>query len=314
MPRIASIAVRICVWLTCAGSRVNSGSTWNGRGVGTTKSTLSPGMSTRGRRSTISFTCATTMPCLNAVASITAGLSLGVRPHIEVAVAVGGAGDGERHLRRQIDEVAGEQFDVGVDGAEFYPAGGESPRDRGTLRPRVGEVEFAREAALEQVEMLGEHDAGLHDVQVVQQRRVGLGERGGEPVRLLLVVALEADPVPRAYHRLEQRGRILGTDALAVGEAAPGGEAGVAILRPATPVPRFGLAHDAPRRATCRARAARRSQGAGRRGVNVNCRSPGMPARWASPVRESRRLLQSRGNAELRDHRRPGLIFRLRVC
>jgi hypothetical protein len=72
---IASIAVRICESVMAAGSRVKSGSTKNGLSARTTKWTWSPGMSTRGTRSTTSFTWATTMPSLNADASTTVGVS-----------------------------------------------------------------------------------------------------------------------------------------------------------------------------------------------------------------------------------------------
>ena len=75
MPLIASIAVRICVSVIAAGSRVNSGSTKNGLSALTTKWTRSPGISTRGTVSTISLTWAITTPSLNAVASTTVGVS-----------------------------------------------------------------------------------------------------------------------------------------------------------------------------------------------------------------------------------------------
>ncbi len=75
MPLMASIAVRIWVSVIAAGSRVNSGSTKNGRPASTTKCTRSPGMSTRGTRSTMRSTWAITMPSLKAVASTTVGVS-----------------------------------------------------------------------------------------------------------------------------------------------------------------------------------------------------------------------------------------------
>ena len=75
MPLIASMAVRICASVMAAGSRVNSGSTKNGLSALTTNCTRSPGMSTRGTFSTISFTWAMTMPSLKAVASTTVGVS-----------------------------------------------------------------------------------------------------------------------------------------------------------------------------------------------------------------------------------------------
>jgi len=58
-----------------AGSRVNSGSSLYGRGLTTIASTQSPGMSTRGRVSTIRLTWTMTMPSWKAVASAMVGVS-----------------------------------------------------------------------------------------------------------------------------------------------------------------------------------------------------------------------------------------------
>ncbi len=79
MPLMAIMAIRIWTSLICAGSRVNSGSMKLGRGAFTTKLTQSAGMSMRGSvvvlPSTISLTCAITMPPEKAVASTMAGVS-----------------------------------------------------------------------------------------------------------------------------------------------------------------------------------------------------------------------------------------------
>ncbi len=48
--------------------------------------------------------------------------------------------------------------------------------------------------------MLGQHDARLHHVEIVDIRRIEISKGGGENVRLLLIVALEADPVSRPQH------------------------------------------------------------------------------------------------------------------
>jgi hypothetical protein len=73
-----------------------------------------------------------------------------------------------------------------------------SARDRGPLRARIGEVELARDAPLEQIEMGLENDSRLHDMQIVDSRPVDACEDLGEEVGLLLVVALKADPVAGA--------------------------------------------------------------------------------------------------------------------
>ncbi len=106
----------------------------------------------------------------------------------------------------------------------------QQPGDALRLRARVGVVEAPRDAALEHVEMLGQHDARLHHVQVVDPAAVDFRERGGQQVGLLLVVPFQADPVARAQYRLEQRGGILGRHPLAAREMRACREARVACL------------------------------------------------------------------------------------
>ncbi len=107
-----------------------------------------------------------------------------------------------------------------MDRAELDPAAVERARNGLALRPGVGIVELLGDALLEQIEMLGQHDAGLDDMQIVQLALVGLGERTGEEVGLLLVVAFETDPVARPDDRLQQLGGVVRRHQLALGEAA----------------------------------------------------------------------------------------------
>ncbi len=67
--------MRTCTSPTSIGSRVKSGSMALGDGATVRKSTHPAGTSTRGTRSTRSFTWATTIPSRNAVASTMAGVS-----------------------------------------------------------------------------------------------------------------------------------------------------------------------------------------------------------------------------------------------
>ena len=127
----------------------------------------------------------------------------------------------QRHLRREIDEVAAEQLDVGVDRAELDLPGVKRARHRRALRAGIGIVELLGDAFGEEVEVLGEHDAGLHDVDVVQHLRVGLGERACEEVGLLLVVAFEAEPIAGLEDGLEQFRDVGRRHDLARGEARP---------------------------------------------------------------------------------------------
>jgi hypothetical protein len=64
------------------------------------------------------------------------GRVLSIGAGIEIAVAVGLHGGDQRDVRRQVHEVAGEQFEIGMDGAKLDFAGGQRTRDRGALRGR----------------------------------------------------------------------------------------------------------------------------------------------------------------------------------
>ena len=83
-----------------------------------------------------------------------------------------------------------------------------------------GKVEFLCDAFLEKVNVLRQHDAGLNDMQIIQNLCIGRGETGREKVGLLLVVALKADTISGSDYRLEQRGRIVWRDHLSRREFA----------------------------------------------------------------------------------------------
>src|ERR1700690_258699 len=104
-----------------------------------------------------------------------------------------------------------------MNGPELDLPSRERSRKRSTLRTRIGKVELAGDAALEQVEMSLENDPRLHDMEIVNPRRVDVRQRLGQEVGLLLVVALEADPVARVDDRFEKRLRLVRRHHLAVG-------------------------------------------------------------------------------------------------
>jgi hypothetical protein len=56
--------------------------------------------------------------------------------------------------------------------------------------------------------VLGQHDAGLHDVQVVQNFRISVGQASRQEVRLLLVVAFEANTIAGPDYGLQQCGSV----------------------------------------------------------------------------------------------------------
>jgi hypothetical protein len=65
-----------------------------------------------------------------------------------------------------------------------------SAREGRALRTRIGEIELARDPALEHVEVGLENDAGLHDVQIMDLLPVHACQNFREKIGLLLVVAL----------------------------------------------------------------------------------------------------------------------------
>ena len=129
---------------------------------------------------------------------------LGVRTGIEVAVPVGLVGDHERDARRQIHQHPGIEFEIGVDRADLQRSGRDQFRELAALRAGKGEIQPVGDAALEHGEMIGQRQHRLHHVQIVQARRIGFCQRGGEEIGLFLVVALDRDPVAGLDDRLEQ--------------------------------------------------------------------------------------------------------------
>ena len=109
-------------------------------------------------------------------------------------------------MRRQIDQHAGVKFEIGVDRADLEPAGLDQRRELAALRTREGEIEPARDAALEDGKMAGERQHRLHHMQIMQPRRGGLRERCSQEIGLLLVVTFDHDAVAGLDDRLEQFG------------------------------------------------------------------------------------------------------------
>ncbi|MET4244312.1 hypothetical protein ABIB07_007581 [Bradyrhizobium sp. RT10b] len=81
-------------------------------------------------------------------------------------------------------------------GPELDPAAEQHARDAGRLRARIGEVEAPRDSLVEDVEVGGQDHPRLHHVQVMDILGVEVRERRGEDVGLLLIIALQAHPVP----------------------------------------------------------------------------------------------------------------------
>jgi hypothetical protein len=81
--------------------------------------------------------------------------------------------------------------------------------------------------AVEQVELFRQNDPGLHHVEIVHLAKVDGKELGAEQIRLLLVVAFDADAIAGPRHGLQQPGRVTRIDDLALRQFHAGCDAGV---------------------------------------------------------------------------------------
>ena len=153
---------------------------------------------------------------------------LGVRAGIEVALAVGADGGDQRDVRGKVDEVAREQLEIGVNRAELDLAAEQHARDARRLRAGIGIVELLRDAAIEQIEMFRQHNTGLHHVQIIHLGEVDRQQRAAEQIRLLLVVAFQANPVARPNDGFHQPRGVAGLDDLAARQPGAGFDAGIA--------------------------------------------------------------------------------------
>ena len=130
---------------------------------------------------------------------------LGVRAGVEVAVAVGADRGDQRDVRREVDEVAGEQLEIGVDRAELdlaaeqhawrcAPTAGRNRHSRAASPRRARTGRDARAARRRTAPCAGR--APWRDRPPASAR--------GQQIGLLLVVAFEADPIARPDDGLQQ--------------------------------------------------------------------------------------------------------------
>lgn len=160
---------------------------------------------------------------------------LGIRARIQIAVRVGAHRGNQRDARRQVDEIPGEQFEIRMHGAERDLAAEQHLRNALRLRTGISEIEPRGDPAFEDVEVFRQHDAGLDHMQAVHPFRRDGGERGSQHIGLLLVVAFEADPVPRPQHRFQQRYRVARVYGFMPRVACAGRQPCIAIATRATP-------------------------------------------------------------------------------
>ena len=144
---------------------------------------------------------------------------LGVRAGVEVAVPVGLVRDHERDARRQVHQHAAIEFKIGVDRTDLQRTGCHQLGQLPALRPGKGKIQPVGDAPLEHRQMIGKRQHRLHHVQIVQTCWIGFREGRGEEIGLLLVVALDHDPVAGLDDRLEQFGSALWRTDLGAGAA-----------------------------------------------------------------------------------------------
>ena len=128
---------------------------------------------------------------------------LGIRREKQIPLPVGLHRGDERHARRQIHVIPGVKLVVGVDRPDRKFPLGQQLRDRLALRPGIAEVHLADQAFLKQLDVRRQREARHHEVDVAE---VFFGERRqlvGQKIRLLLVVALEAENVAGLDDALE---------------------------------------------------------------------------------------------------------------
>ena len=148
------------------------------------------------------------------------GRLLGIGGEEQVALAIGLRGGDQRDPRRQVDVVARVEFVVGVDGADRELLRLDQVGDGAALRAGVAEVDLLDHALLEELDMGRQRDAGHHEMDVAQVLLFQRGELVSEEVRLLLVVAFEAEDVARLDDAPEDLGHLVGAHELAAGQLA----------------------------------------------------------------------------------------------
>ena len=150
------------------------------------------------------------MPFLNAVGLDDRGRILGVRAGVQIALRIGGLRGHQRDMRREVDEIAAEQFQIGVDRADAYLLLAHHARQPRGLRAGEREVHLLRDAQFIKVEMLGQRQHRLQHVQFIDLRGIDARQRLRQKIGLLLVVALQAHAVTRFDHGFEQANRQIG--------------------------------------------------------------------------------------------------------
>ncbi|RMU58590.1 hypothetical protein ALP26_00908 [Pseudomonas savastanoi pv. glycinea] len=142
----------------------------------------------------------------------------GARAGVDVACPVGHEACGQHHVGDQVHHQPRIQFDVGVDRTDFQQAVFQQLADAQALRASKREVQFACDALLEKVEVLGAANAWHDHVQVMDLARIDFGQRAGQEVRLFLVIALKHHPITGNQQGLQRRDNLVGRQHYAIGQ------------------------------------------------------------------------------------------------
>ncbi|RMO74330.1 hypothetical protein ALQ36_05224 [Pseudomonas syringae pv. primulae] len=142
----------------------------------------------------------------------------GTRAGVDVARPVGHEACGQHHIGDQVYHQPRIQFDVGVNRTDFQQAIFQQLADAQALRAGKREVQFACDALLEKVQVLGTADAGHDHVQVMHLARIDLGQRAGQKICLFLVIALKHHPVAGNQQGLQRRNDPVGRQHHAIGQ------------------------------------------------------------------------------------------------
>ena len=109
-----------------------------------------------------------------------------------------------------------------MDRADLDASIGNALRETQTLRPGIRKVEPPRDAAFEEIDVLGPADYGDEQMYVVYAARIDRGEAARQKIGLLLIVALDAHSVTRTDDALEDLDDVFGVQGFTASHVCDG--------------------------------------------------------------------------------------------
>jgi hypothetical protein len=177
---------------------------------------------------------------------------LRVRAGIEISVPVRKDSDNQCDPGREVQEVAAEELEIGMDFADLHFGFFDQAGYRDGLRAGVGKVDFFTDSPVENFAVGRQGDDRLHHVKPVDLRGIDPAKAIGQKIGLLLVVPFQGHPVTRANNRLHQGNSAGGIDDLAVAclPERPGIDHAFVVFSAATPPVFSRMLNDHPHRIT----------------------------------------------------------------